>query len=206
MSDSVSLDLLEEMKCYYRERASEYDECFFRQGRYDRGPQMNARWFAEFGEVFAVLDAFHLAGEVLELAAGTGIWTERLIRTASTVTAVDASPEMLAINRAKVCSPRVWYVLADLFSWHPERVYDAIFFGFWLSHVPQERLDDFLRSCTSMLSPGGKLFFVDSRRPPSASHAANPQGRPTSQVVTRTLNDGRTFEIVKNLYDATDLV
>jgi 2-polyprenyl-3-methyl-5-hydroxy-6-metoxy-1,4-benzoquinol methylase len=183
MSASVSLDLLEEMKRYYRERASEYDECFFRQGRYDRGPQMNARWFAEFGEVFAALDAFHLAGEVLELAAGTGIWTEGLIRTASTVTAVDASPEMLAINRAKVCSPRVWYVLADLFSWHPERVYDAIFFGFWLSHVPQERLDDFLRSCTSMLD----LLSPCAKPRPISSMALGPvlQAKSTAKTFHR---------------------
>jgi 2-polyprenyl-3-methyl-5-hydroxy-6-metoxy-1,4-benzoquinol methylase len=68
-------------------------QCFYRQGRYDRGPDMNARWFAECDEVFAALDFFHPAGEVLELAAGTGIWTERLLHTASTVTAVDASPD-----------------------------------------------------------------------------------------------------------------
>jgi 2-polyprenyl-3-methyl-5-hydroxy-6-metoxy-1,4-benzoquinol methylase len=205
MIQPVSVQTLQEMKAYYRQRASEYDESYCRQGRYDRGPEMNARWFAELDEVFAALDAFHLAGEVLELAAGTGIWTKHLVRTASTVTSVDASPEMLAINRAKVASHRVRYVLVDLFSWHPEHVYDAVFFGFWLSHVPRERLDDFLRSCVAMLHPAGKIFFVDSRRPPNAPGAPHQATVLESQVVVRTLRDGRTFEVVKNLYDATDL-
>ncbi len=205
MNTSVSARTLQAMKAYYQARAGEYDESYSRQGRYDQGPERNARWFAELNEVFTVLDAFQLKGEVLELAAGTGTWTQHLVRTASTVTAVDASPQMLAINRAKVASPCVSYVLADLFSWHPERVYDAIFFGFWLSHVPREWLDDFLRSCVAMLHPGGKVFFVDNRRPPDAP-VTPPQGtEQASQVVVRTLQDGCRFEIVKNLYDVTDL-
>jgi demethylmenaquinone methyltransferase/2-methoxy-6-polyprenyl-1,4-benzoquinol methylase len=57
-----------------------------------------------------------------------------------------------------------------------------------------------------MLHLGGKIFFADSRRRPSASSTPNQREGQTSQIVTRTLNDGRAFEIVKNRYDATDLV
>lgn len=206
MERPISAQTLQEMKAYYRARAQEYDEWFYRQGRYDRGPEANARWFAEADEVFAALDTFALTGDVLELAPGTGIWTERLVRTAATITAVDASPEMIEINRTRVADPRVSYVLADLFSWQAERPYDAIFFGFWLSHVPQERLDDFFRSITTMLRPGGKIFFVDNRREPTSmaiNHQLPEQG---SQLMVRTLNNGQSFEIVKNFYDPADLV
>lgn len=206
MERPISAQTLQEMKAYYRARAQEYDEWFYRQGRYNRGPEANARWFAEADEVFATLDTFALTGDVLELAPGTGIWTERLVRTAATITAVDASPEMIEINRTRVADPRVSYVLADLFSWQAERPYDAIFFGFWLSHVPQERLDDFFRSITTMLRPGGKIFFVDNRREPTSmaiNHQLPEQG---SQLMVRTLNNGQSFEIVKNFYDPADLV
>jgi len=111
---------------------------------------------------------------------------------------------MLRVNQAKVASPRVAYVLADLFSWQPGRVYDALFFGFWLSHVPREQLDAFLHSCWTWLRPGGKMFFVDDTGGPTiAPDVLLRQGR---QIEIRTLKDGRSFEIVKNYYETADLV
>lgn len=205
MDHPISTQTLEEMKTYYRERANEYDEWFYHRGPYDRGSEVNAGWFAEANEVFAALADFQLTGEVIELAPGTGIWTERLVRTASTVTAVDASSEMIEINRVKVSSSSVTYVQADLFSWQPERVYDAVLFCFWISHVPLERLDSFLGSVAAMLRPGGKVFFVDDQRTPlvSAAHPRPPIQE--SQLIKRVLIDGRTFEIIKNYYDPIDL-
>lgn len=205
MNQPVSAQTLQEMKEYYRARAHEYDEWFYRQGRYDRSPETNARWFAEADEVIAALDAFALTDDILELAPGTGIWTERLVRTASTITAVDASPEMIEINRTKVASDRVTYVLADLFSWQAERRFDGVFFGFWISHVPLERLDGFLRSVASMLRPGGKVFFVDGRKEPTSTAINHQLPEQDSQVMIRALNNGQTFEIVKNFYDPVDL-
>lgn len=202
MNDSISPQTLEAMKHYYQATGSEYDKIINRQGRYDQGPEINARWFAEWDKVVAQLHAFHLTGDVLELAAGTGIWTQQLLRSASTITAVDASAEMLRVNQAKVASPHVTYILADLFNWQPERVYDALFFGFWLSHVPREQLDAFLYSCWTWLRPGGKIFFVDDMG--SATLAPDTPMR-QGQIETRTLNDGRSFEIVKNYYEAADL-
>jgi ubiquinone/menaquinone biosynthesis C-methylase UbiE len=146
-----------------------------------------------------------MRGELLELAPGTGIWTERLLGTASSVTAVDASNEMIAINRARVNSARVEYVLADLFSWQPTRLYDGIFFGFWLSHVPLERLDSFLDMLAAALRPGGEIFFVDGRREPTSTAANHQLPGKGEQLMTRKLNDGRAFEIVKNFHDPAAL-
>ena len=205
MGNSVPERTLQEMKIYYRERAGEYDEWFYRRGRYDRSPESNARWFAEVDEVFAALAALKLEGDVLELAPGTGIWTERLVRTAKTVTAVDASLEMIEINRARLANERVSYIQADLFSWRPEHAHDGVFFGFWISHVPLERLDAFLASVVAMLRPGGKVFFVDGRREPTSTASNHKLPEQGSQVMVRKLNDGRAFEIVKNFYDPVDL-
>lgn len=201
MNDPVSSQTLQEMIAYYKARADEYDEWFYRRGRYDRGPELNARWFAEADEVFAAFDAQAMTGDVLELAAGTGIWTERLLRTASTITIVDASQEMIAINRARVASERVSYMQADLFAWTATRLYDAVCFGFWISHVPLERLDAFLGMVASALRPGGKVFFVDGRREPTSTAADHILPEQDNQIMTRKLNDGREFQIVKNFYD-----
>ncbi|HEV2581049.1 MAG TPA: class I SAM-dependent methyltransferase [Ktedonobacteraceae bacterium] len=208
MDQAVPSETLESMKAYYRERAGEYDEWFYRRGRYDRGAEANVRWFVEADEVIGALDGFVMDGDVLELAPGTGIWTERLLHTAGTITAVDASPEMIAINRARIGDKhgaRVRYVLADLFDWQSGRVYDGVFFGFWISHVPLERLDSFMQMLSAALRPGGKLFFVDGRREPfstAVDHRLPDEGQ---QRMMRKLNDGRAFDIVKNYYDPAKL-
>lgn len=205
MRETVSARTLAEMISYYRARAHEYDEWFYRRGRYDRGPERNAQWFVEAEEAFDALAALNLEGEVLELACGTGIWTQQLLRTASSITAVDASPEMLALNRAKVISERVAYVQADLFTWHPMRTYDAVCFTFWISHVPTERLVSFLHMVATALRPGGVLFFVDDRREPTGTAIDHHLPERDSQSMIRRLNDNRTFQIVKNFYEPVPL-
>ena len=141
-SDELDTTLREQI-AYYRARAGEYDQWFLRQGRYDRGEEVNRRWFEEVQQVRRALAAFDARGRVLELACGTGLWTQVLAETADTITAVDSSPEVLALNRERLKDTRVEYVEADLFAWQPSAQYDVVFFGFWLSHVPPERFDAF---------------------------------------------------------------
>jgi 2-polyprenyl-3-methyl-5-hydroxy-6-metoxy-1,4-benzoquinol methylase len=190
---------------YYQARAAEYDEWFYRRGRYDRGPELNRQWFAEVEQVRAALDTFHPAGRVLELACGTGLWTEQLLEHAERVTVVDISSEMLAIAKSRLQSDRVDYIKADIFEWTGAEPYDVIFFSFWLSHVPPERFDRFWRTVDQSLGPGGRVFFVDSRyNPTSTAQDHQLEGEETT-TTTRRLNDGREYRIVKIFYEADRL-
>jgi ubiquinone/menaquinone biosynthesis C-methylase UbiE len=193
--------LLAEQAHYYRERAGEYDDWWLRRGRYDHGRQTNARWFSDAGEAQAALDLFAPAGEVLELACGTGLWTERLRAHADRVTAVDGSSEMLELCRARVGDGRVEYVQADLFEWEPERAYDVCFFSFWLSHVPDERFDAFWEKVARALAPGGRVFFLDSSRHDLASAVDHELSEPEDPTMLRRLADGREYRIVKQFYE-----
>ncbi len=190
---------------YYRARAGEYDEWFLRQGRYDRGPAENAAWFADVAELRRQLAAFRPTGHVLELACGTGLWTEQLLQHADHITAVDAAPEVIALNRERLQSDRVDYVQADLFRWQPTARYDVIFFSFWLSHVPTERLAEFWQTVDQALADDGRLFFIDSRHVESSTATDHRLAAATSQVQERRLNDGRTYQIVKIFYEPTQL-
>ena len=205
LADMADDALLVQQIAYYRARAGEYDEWFLRQGRYDRGPEQNRRWFAEVAQVADALRAFGPGGDVLELACGTGIWTERLIAHAASVTAVDSSPEMLALNRARLASLRVRYVQADLFAWQPERRYDVVFFSFWLSHVPLARFAAFWQLVRSCLAPGGRVFFVDSLYSDASTARDHRLEDPAATTLTRRLNDGREFRIVKVFHAPGDL-
>ena len=190
------MNTLEEQKRYYRERAAEYDDWWFRRGRYDEGADANARWFADAAEVEHALHEFGAHGDVLELACGTGQWTRHLAPTAQRLVAVDAAPEVLELNRSRVGDERVEYIEADLFEWQaPEAAFDACIFGFWLSHVPDDHFDGFWSRVRTALRPGGRIFLVDSARV-RETHG---------ELQVRTLADGREFTIVKRYFEPDEL-
>lgn len=196
--------LIDHMIEYYRARAPEYDQWFLRQGRYFRGDEHRRRWMDAVAQVEAALAAAQPHGDILELACGTGLWTRHLAPRAATLTALDASPEAIALNRERVGDPRTDYRLADIFAWQPTQRYDLVFFGFWLSHVPEARFDAFWGSVSAALKPGGRAFFVDSLFEP-ASSATDHRVQDRSGVSERKLNDGRTFSIVKIYYEPDEL-
>jgi SAM-dependent methyltransferase len=147
-ADGEELDrVLDEQLAYYRALAEDY----VNQGLDLPGSD----------GVTEALDVFRPAGSVLELACGPGVWTGQLLRYAADVTAVDASPEMLAIAAARVGRERVRFIQADLFTWQPDRRYDVVFIGFWLSHVPAERFESFWSLVADCLKPDGRVFFAD---------------------------------------------
>lgn len=195
---------LSEQLDYYRARAAEYDEWWLRLGRYDRGPELNAGWFAEIEKLAAALERFGPEGRILELAGGTGIWSERLLGHADALTVVDGSSEMLAINAARLHSQRVEYLHEDLFDWQPDEQFDTVFFSFWLSHVPDSEFDRFWTLVRSCLEPGGRVFFIDSRR--RSTSTARDQTTPVeADRMERRLNDGRKFNVYKIYYAPRDL-
>ena len=168
--------LLAEQIAYYRSVAADY-----------RVNQAAAR------ELATALDEFGPAGDVLELACGTGVWTQQLLRHATSVTAVDAAPEMLARARARVGDGRARFIQANLFEWAPTAKYDFVFFGFWLSHVPLDRFDEFWALVRTCLKPEGRVFFVDdnARKPEELIYGK------ASSVIQRRLKDGTAHHAVK---------
>jgi len=179
-TESAQDQLLAEQRAYYRALAPDYlDQVLDLPGG---------------AELTDALDAFRPAGSVLELACGPGVWTPQLLRYASDVTAVDASPEMLAIAAGRVpAGAPVRFVEADLFAWEPDRRYDVAFMGFWLSHVPAGRFESFWSRVAAALAPGGRVFFADDRyRTPDELIEG-----PASATIQRRTPDGTAYRIVK---------
>ena len=125
------------------------------------------------------------------------------------MTAVDSSPEVNAINadrlHERLGAVPVRFVVADLFRWQPDRQYDTIFFSHWLSHVPTERLESFWSMAHAALAPGGRVFFVDARYDETSTAKDHELEGPDAQAVTRRLNDGQEYRIVKVFYRPEDL-
>jgi demethylmenaquinone methyltransferase/2-methoxy-6-polyprenyl-1,4-benzoquinol methylase len=200
--------LLDDQIAYYRARAPEYDAWWFRTGRFDRGAHDNAAWHADVAIVeraAAGMLAKERPARVLELACGTGLMTRHLAPRAGHVTAVDASPEVIAINRERVGSPNVDYVQADLFEFEPAARYDLVFMSFWLSHVPHARFDAFWAMVRRALKPGAFAYVVDSAHDPTSHAVDHPTPDRYAGIVRRRLDDGREFRIVKVFWEPATL-
>jgi demethylmenaquinone methyltransferase/2-methoxy-6-polyprenyl-1,4-benzoquinol methylase len=182
---------LAEQVDYYRRRAAEYDAT-----AYGDLSQVTLR-------VERLVDELGPAGNILEIACGTGIWTAALAPRACTLTAIDAAPETIEIARSRVKTAGVEFEVADVFTWETTRRFDVVFFSAWLSHVPQRRFDEFWMLLRSLLTDGGRVLFIDEHTDEHQKEAyLDPQG----EIIERTLDDGSTFRIVKNFIDPEQLV
>lgn len=183
-------DLLTGQAAYYRRRAGEYDLTAY-------GDLAAAR--ARIARLVAQMQP---TGTVLEIACGTGLWTEALAGWAGTITATDAAPEAIAIARERVTSANVRFEVADVFSWTTTDRFDVIFFSAWLSHVPMSRFDEFWASLRGRLAPGGRVLFIDEHRDVRDKETYLSG---SDEIIERRLQDGSTFRIVKNFIDPPQL-
>lgn len=199
--------IIQQQIAYYNARANEYDEWFKRLGRYDRGTEINQRWFNEVAVVKNALYQIGTVETVLELACGTGIWTQELLKLGKRITALDASQMCIEINRSKLSTAtNVEYRQVNLFTWEPDAEYDLVFFSFWLSHVPPELLDSFLAKVYKSVRVGGKLFIIDSRFEPTSTAKNHVLIHDSNIYIKRKLNDGQEFQIVKIFYQPEQLL
>jgi SAM-dependent methyltransferase len=199
--------LLAEQRSYYDARAPEYDEWWQRRGRFDRGEEALLEWQRQVTVVDDALASFGATGSVLELAGGTGWWTERLARTADSLTVVDSSPEVLALNRERMGRSDVDYVVADLFDWQADSHYDVVFFSFWLSHVPRARFGEFFSLLCSCLAPTGRVFLIDNRNDPQPGATTKDPFvlKYDTDLHVRRLRDGSEHRVVSVMYEPGEL-
>lgn len=189
--DARSLDaLLAEQIDYYSARAPEYLSAEFEE--------VNRRELEAAADRFtALLRETVAGGDVLELACGPGTWTELLLERANSLTALDASVPMLELAAERIRDDRVRFVQADAFSWTPDRGYDLVFFGFWLSHIPTELFEPFWETVATALRPRGRVMFIDDG---FRTEEELIEGR-DSYVIRRRLHDGTAFRAVKVPHD-----
>jgi len=144
---------------------------------------------------------------VLEIACGTGYWTEVVSRVASSVLATDISDAMLGLARRRLAGlGNVRFQVADAYSLHGVPCgFTAAFAHWWWSHVPKRLIPHFLATLHGKLAPDARVLLVDQL--PSAYERVNPgvdaDGNTTEE---RTVSNGRRFRIVKNFPAQEDVL
>ena len=147
---------------YYELRASEYEEVYAK-------PERQADQ------------------SLIEIACGTGYWTERIAKTACAITATDINASVIEIAKKKdyhACI--VEFMLLDIFEPiinSDQLAQDNLFGGFIWSHIKLSSLPLFLTQIHKLVKPGGKVVMVDNRYVPESN-------RP----ITHTDQEGNTYQ------------
>jgi len=185
-----------DLRRYYADRAAEYDRVYQKPERQ-----------ADLACLREALCARLKGQRVLEVACGTGYWTELIGRVAASVLATDVNPEVLAIAKAR-CEgiAGVRFVEADAYALTGVAGdFTAAFAGFWWSHIPKDRIPAFLSALHSMLPQGGWVIFVDNRYVPGSSTPIARTDADGNTYQNRRLQDGRSYEVLKNFPDEGEI-
>ncbi len=185
-----------EIARYYAMRAREYERV------YEKPERQND--LARLKEIVGPLLASHV---VLEVACGTGFWTQVISEKATFVTALDVSDEVLDIARQKpITEGKVEFKKADAFRLSQiTGQYTAAFAAFWWSHIPKESVTSFLQSLHHPLTSGSLVAFVDNRYIPGNSTPITDCDKFGNTYQTRRLSDGTEHRIIKNYPSKTEL-
>jgi len=181
---------------YYARRAAEYERIYSKPERQ-----------ADLRALEARMQKMFSGRKVLELACGTGYWTPFIASAAAQVTALDLNEEVLKIARTKKHADKVDFVKGSAYE-IPDfgRTHDALFAGFWWSHVPLEKLDGFIADCLAAVAPGALIAFLDNRYVEGSSTALARRDKRGNSFQLRSLDDGSTHEVLKNFPTESELI
>ncbi len=189
----------EQTRDYYRQRAPEYEQIYYREAPERR---------REIDDEAAYLEDLAQGREVLDLTCGTGYWTRIAAEKAAMVVAADLWPEMIAEAGKKQYQTKPHFIRTDLD--HPPfapRSFELVLLGFWLSHQPKETFDDFFLLISSLVKPGGLIWTIDNNPPAEgpSNHSACVD-KHGNNFKRRCLDNGDEFVILKNYFQRDELV
>jgi len=173
---------------YYRSRAPEYDRFYQRVERQNDLARLKA-WLTD-----------HVRGRtVLEVAAGTGYWTEVAAPVCKAMTATDAVQETLAFAAQRRLGSNVELLTADAYGLPRfTTTFDAGMAHFWWSHVEKQRQQAFLSQFMNCLEPDALVLMIDQTYVEGICPVVSRYDEWQNRYELRTLQNGTTYEIVKN--------
>jgi len=194
------------MQNYYDKRAAEYEQIYYR----DDPVRLH-----ELAEITTAMRNTLGGLDVLEIACGTGYWTQRLAGAVHSITATDASSQMLDIARAKGLPESVSLLQADAYDLSTVTgAFDGCLATFWFSHIPKARLQEFLDGLHSRLSQGSRneaagngarVFMADNCNQPGVGGDLVELPGSADTFKRRYLSDGSEHMVLKNYYDRDQL-
>ena len=185
------------MQDYYAARAPEYDRIYSKPERQD-----------DLRQVEAWLPPIFAGASVLEVACGTGYWTQFIAPVATQVVAVDAAPDTMRIAQGRPANRHVEFVEGDAYALTSAlgaRTLQGGFAGFWFSHVPRSRVREFLLGFNAALEPGATVVLLDNLYVEGSSTPMSETDAEGNTYQARRLDDGTTHRLIKNFPSEQEL-
>jgi demethylmenaquinone methyltransferase/2-methoxy-6-polyprenyl-1,4-benzoquinol methylase len=184
------------MEHYYSKRAAEYEQIYHTPER-----QHELDWLRRR------IPELLKGRTVLEVACGTGYWTQFIARTARKVHACDINESVLEIAADKpIPKGRVNFFKADAVSLAgvPSGC-DAAFAGFWWSHVKKSGIAQFVSNLSARLEPGARVVVLDNQFAEGSSTPISRRDAEGNTYQMRHLASGEQYEVLKNFPSSADL-
>jgi len=176
------------MKEYYQNRAPVYDQVYAYPER-----QADLRFLEEYlPQQFTGLD-------VLEIAAGTGYWTQYICQQAQSIMATDVSIEVIQQLLNRNLPSNVTTQVTDAYALENiTQRFGGAFAGLWLSHVPKQRLRAFVRGLHQHLKPGAAVVFIDNSAVQCQRLPITDRDEFGNTYQKRVLDSGISYRVLKN--------
>ena len=177
---------------YYARRALEYEKIYQKPERQQDIPRIIDYLRTELSEL-----------NVLEIACGTGYWTQYIAQSARSILATDINKEVLELaERKDYLRKNVRVEIADIYKLdNIKDNFDAGCGCFIWSHIPTQRLAEFLRVAHQKIRQNGKVVFIDNLYAPGSSTPIGKQDNEGNTYQVRKLADGTEHMVLKNFPD-----
>ncbi|MEJ7679207.1 MAG: class I SAM-dependent methyltransferase [Segetibacter sp.] len=137
--------------------------------------------------------------DILEIACGTGYWTERMAKTAKTILATDINKTVIEVAKSKTYSPaEVTFQTVDIFNLPDDIKYKSIFGGFIWSHIKVECLNSFIDKVCNLIVKGGTAVFIDNNFVKGSNLPITDVDTNGNTFQTRRLENGSIHKVLKN--------
>jgi SAM-dependent methyltransferase len=173
---------------YYAERAREYEKIYDKPERQSDLLALND-----------ILQGQFAGKDVIELACGTGYWTQCIAKIANSVFATDINAPVIDVAKGKVFEKNnVTFELADLYTYQVSQPYNNLFAGFIWSHIKQQELSSFIDTVHRFVKPGGLVVFIDNNFVTESNRPIINTDEFGNTYQHRELENGKKYSIVKN--------
>jgi SAM-dependent methyltransferase len=173
---------------YYQARAKEYEQIYSKPERQE-----------DLVLAGKILQEIFINKKVIEIACGTGYWTEKIAATAASIVATDINASVIDIAQTKIYSPaKVIFQVADLYDLKNSAKYESLFGGFIWSHIKLEDLPGFIDSVNGLTEKGGTIVFMDNKFVEGSNIPISYKDEKGNTFQARKLENGTSHQVLKN--------